>query len=193
MSQATETTLRAALIEAQAGLEFAAAQLPQTTGFVPAHVAALQSVRAALSTAAAQPTDAELVCSRSSRVLAWQEAPQPAAQQGEPFGYFRAEPFGWTDCAEGDEGAVALYEKAGATDATLHKTIASVEAALDAAGAPAGTLVDRIAAMGRDAGRLDWLTFNISGKALRDIGVIWSEHGDARRAIDAARAQQEER
>ena len=28
----------------------------------------------------------------------------------EPFGYFRAEPFGWTDCAEGEEGAVALYE-----------------------------------------------------------------------------------
>ena len=28
----------------------------------------------------------------------------------EPFGYFRAEPFGWTDCAETDEGAVALYE-----------------------------------------------------------------------------------
>ena len=44
-----------------------------------------------------------------------------------------------------------------------------------------------------DARRLDWLTFNIGGKALRDIGVIWSEHGDARRAIDAARAQQEER
>jgi len=31
----------------------------------------------------------------------------------EPFGYFRVEPFGpfgWTDCAETDEGAVALYE-----------------------------------------------------------------------------------
>lgn len=27
-----------------------------------------------------------------------------------PFGYFRAEPFGWTDCAETDEGAKALYE-----------------------------------------------------------------------------------
>jgi hypothetical protein len=27
----------------------------------------------------------------------------------EPFGYFKAEPFGWTDCAETDEGAVALY------------------------------------------------------------------------------------
>lgn len=30
----------------------------------------------------------------------------------EPFGYFRAEPFGWVQCAETDEGAVALYEKA---------------------------------------------------------------------------------
>jgi len=28
----------------------------------------------------------------------------------EPFGYFKAEPFGWTDCAETDEGARALYE-----------------------------------------------------------------------------------
>jgi hypothetical protein len=29
----------------------------------------------------------------------------------EPFGYFRAEPFGWTDCAKTDEGAIALYER----------------------------------------------------------------------------------
>lgn len=28
----------------------------------------------------------------------------------EPFGYFKAEPFGWTDCAETDEGAIALYD-----------------------------------------------------------------------------------
>ena len=34
-------------------------------------------------------------------------APQPAK---EPFGYFKAEPFGWIDCAETDEGAKALYE-----------------------------------------------------------------------------------
>jgi len=34
-----------------------------------------------------------------------------AEQQAEPFGYFKAEPFGWTDCAETDEGAVALYER----------------------------------------------------------------------------------
>ena len=34
-------------------------------------------------------------------------APKPAV---EPIGYFRAEPFGWTDCAPTDEGAKALYE-----------------------------------------------------------------------------------
>ena len=33
------------------------------------------------------------------------------SEQKEPFGYFRAEPFGWTDCAETDEGAVALYDQ----------------------------------------------------------------------------------
>ena len=39
---------------------------------------------------------------------------QPSQQ--EPFGYFKAEPFGWTDCAETDEGAVALYEHPSAQD-----------------------------------------------------------------------------
>jgi hypothetical protein len=34
----------------------------------------------------------------------------PEIEQGEPFGYFKAEPFGWTDCSETDEGAIALYE-----------------------------------------------------------------------------------
>ena len=46
---------------------------------------------------------------------AWQAAcraqPTPPAADQEPFGYFRAEPFGWTDCAETDEGAVALYDR----------------------------------------------------------------------------------
>jgi len=32
------------------------------------------------------------------------DAPEP-----EPFGYFKSEPFGWTDCAETDDGAIALY------------------------------------------------------------------------------------
>ena len=39
-----------------------------------------------------------------------------------------------------------------------------------------------------DTVRLDWLTFNLSGKALRDIGVVWSEHSNARAAIDEAMA-----
>ena len=34
----------------------------------------------------------------------------PSVQQGRPFGHFRAEPFGWTDCAATDDGAIALYE-----------------------------------------------------------------------------------
>jgi len=37
--------------------------------------------------------------------------PTPAPAQDEPFGHFRVEPFGWTDCAEDDEGAIALYER----------------------------------------------------------------------------------
>lgn len=41
----------------------------------------------------------------------WQARTALEQPQPEPFGYFRAEPFGWTDCAETDEGAKALYEK----------------------------------------------------------------------------------
>ena len=28
----------------------------------------------------------------------------------EPFGYFKAEPFGWTDCADTDDCAIPLYD-----------------------------------------------------------------------------------
>ena len=129
----------------------------------------------------------------ASRVLAGQEAPQPAAQQGEPFGYFRAEPFGWTDCAEGDEGAVALYEKASATDATLHKIIAGAEAALDAAGAPAGTLVERIGALAEDAARWRFSVADGGNQRMSWLDVYddWDGDGDFTAAIDTARTQQE--
>ena len=30
----------------------------------------------------------------------------------EPFGYFKPEPFGWTDCKETDECAIPLFDKA---------------------------------------------------------------------------------
>lgn len=36
--------------------------------------------------------------------------PRKMVATQEPFGYFKAEPFGWRDCAETDEGAIALYE-----------------------------------------------------------------------------------
>lgn len=29
----------------------------------------------------------------------------------EPFGYFRALPFGWDSCGENDEGAILLYDQ----------------------------------------------------------------------------------
>ena len=32
-------------------------------------------------------------------------------QATEPFGYFRVDALGWTDCAATDEGAIALYER----------------------------------------------------------------------------------
>ena len=38
------------------------------------------------------------------------EQPLEMVAAPEPFGYFKAEPFGWRDCAETDEGAIALYE-----------------------------------------------------------------------------------
>ena len=36
-------------------------------------------------------------------------AAEDCAPEPEPFGYFKSEPFGWTDCAETDDGAIALY------------------------------------------------------------------------------------
>ena len=49
----------------------------------------------------------------------------------EPFGYFKAEPFGWRDCAETDEGAIALYEapqpQADALDAARYRYLRDVD------------------------------------------------------------------
>ena len=47
----------------------------------------------------------------------------------EPFGYFRAEPFGWTDCAETDEGAIPLFDHAAI--AALEHNYASLQQAFD--------------------------------------------------------------
>ncbi|MEN6630012.1 MAG: hypothetical protein ABFC42_10230 [Sulfuricella sp.] len=39
----------------------------------------------------------------------------------EPFGYFKAEPLGWTDCAETDEGAWPLYDQQAIDDLTKQR------------------------------------------------------------------------
>jgi hypothetical protein len=49
----------------------------------------------------------------------------------EPFGYFKAEPFGWVDCAETDDGAVALYDTTAlqaAIDAAYERAAVALEA-----------------------------------------------------------------
>ena len=47
---------------------------------------------------------------KASLAQAEKEAEKPAAS-AEPFGYFRALPMCWEDCAETDEGAIPLYER----------------------------------------------------------------------------------
>ena len=51
------------------------------------------------------------------------------ANKPEPFGYFRATPFGWEDCAQGDDGAQALYDDDAIS--TQAARIASLEAERD--------------------------------------------------------------
>ncbi|UDM17878.1 hypothetical protein [Vogesella sp. XCS3] len=48
----------------------------------------------------------------------------------EPFGYFKAEPFGWTDCEKGDEGAIALYERPQAQPVARDVLMAAMRAAV---------------------------------------------------------------
>ena len=78
-------------------------------------------------------------------------------------------------------------------EATLHKIIASVEAALDAAGAPAGTLVERIGALGEDAARWRFSVADGGNQRMSWLDVYddWDGDGDFTAAIDAARTQQD--
>ena len=50
-------------------------------------------------------------CALLGASLAQAEREVDAVATSEPFGYFRALPMGWEDCAETDEGAIALYER----------------------------------------------------------------------------------
>ncbi len=48
---------------------------------------------------------------RTQEAIAQARAALAAQEKADPFGYFRATPTGWEDCAEDAEGAVALYER----------------------------------------------------------------------------------
>jgi hypothetical protein len=77
----------------------------------PLEEAAITALREAL----AQPEDKSQAAFEHwvDTVEATQEQSiiQPEIKDDKPFGYFRAEPFGWTDCAPTDEGAIPLYTK----------------------------------------------------------------------------------
>ena len=61
--------------------------------------------------ATSNPTAGAAAIKLARTAIAKWGAPAPASGEAmSPFGYFRAEPFGWTDCAESDEGANPLYE-----------------------------------------------------------------------------------
>lgn len=64
--------------------------------------------------------DGELTTEQKDAVIAALDLPgcTIGKSSAEPFGYFKAEAFGWTDCAETDEGARPLYDQ-GAIDALI--------------------------------------------------------------------------
>ncbi len=66
----------------------------------------IQELEAMLESIGAGGVSAQRIRQESDHIA--QDSKMVAAQ--EPFGYFKAEPFGWRDCAETDEGAIALYE-----------------------------------------------------------------------------------
>ena len=68
--------------------------------------ARIQELEAMLEAVGAGGVSAQRVTQGADHIA--QDSKMVAAQ--EPFGYFKAEPFGWRDCTETDEGAIALYE-----------------------------------------------------------------------------------
>ena len=86
--------------------------------------------------------------SEESVISAHEAKAAPAVPQGEPFGYFRAEPFGWTDCAATDEGAIALYERPAAPAAP---DVMSILRAIHRRPSDAGIWLDDITRILRDA------------------------------------------
>lgn len=131
--------------------------------------------------------------------------PAQISSLAEPFGYFKAEPFGWTDCAETDDGAIALYTAPPAPSVPEAEPVARVTgyyagylsiATVDGLVLPTGTALytaptaaEPPADVARDAERLDWLLRKLPGVVLRYCVGVLSDTSDGkefREAIDAA-------
>ena len=112
--------------------------------------ARIQELEAMLESIGAGGVSAQRVTQGKGHIA--QDSKMVAAQ--EPFGYFKAEPFGWRDCAETDEGAIALYEapqqQADALEAavdmldTARTDLEMLRKALGVAVEPHQTLADRM-------------------------------------------------
>jgi hypothetical protein len=68
--------------------------------------ARIQEIEAMLEAVGAGGVSAQRIRQESDYIT----QPRKMLAVREPFGYFKAEPFGWRECAETDEGAIALYE-----------------------------------------------------------------------------------
>ena len=87
--------------------------------------ARIQELEAMLESIGAGGVSAQRVTQGKGHIA--QDSKMVAAQ--EPFGYFKAESFGWRDCAETDEGAIALYEAPQPqADALLVRAMAAMKA-----------------------------------------------------------------
>ena len=75
----------------------------------------------------------------------------------EPFGYFRVEPFGWVDCGEKDEGAVALLYDQG----TINELLKQRDMLLDV--------------LNKAANDLAYVAYNLDGSKLDDLKAGLSE------------------
>jgi len=123
-----------------------------------------QELEAMLEAVGAGGVSAQRVTQGKDHVA--QDSKMEAAQ--EPFGYFKAEPFGWRDCAETDEGAIALYDAPQPQADALEATTDMLETAREDA---------------RDAQRYRWLRDKWLGNEPEAINM---ECAKGQRGLDAA-------
>lgn len=146
-AQQTEAT-RAAIKQLQADFN---SHAESAAGEIRRLHARNQELEAMLDAVGAGGVSAQRITQAADHIA--QDRKMVAAQ--EPFGYFKAEPFGWRDCAETDEGAIALYDapqpQADARDAERYRFLRSRDLeTVNNGGVFAGVTPDNIVLNGTD-------------------------------------------